>query len=407
MLSAFRIVERMPDARGRAGVLSTPHGDIETPAFVTVGTNAAVKALTPEHVRAAGAQVVLGNTYHLFLAPGEELVHRAGGLARFMNWEGPTMTDSGGFQVFSLGADYGRRGGKILELSAETAPEQEELAPYDPAVASVHGRLAIVDEEGVSFTSHRDGSFHRFTPERSMEIQHALGADIIFAFDECTSPRAPYEYQERALLRTHRWAKRSLMAHRGNLRARKEQLIFGVVQGGRHEDLRRKSARELAGMEFDGYGIGGSFSKDDLSTAVGWVCDELPEDAPRHLLGIGEPLDLLSGIERGIDLFDCVLPTRLGRTGTLYTSLGKISITNEKYRGDLTPPDAECGCGTCAHYTRAYLAHLFAVKEMLAATLASQHNLYFLTHLVRNARAALLLGHFPEYAERFRASYRA
>ena len=401
----FTIEEKIPKSLGRAGVLQTPHGVIETPAFVTVGTKGTVKALTPEAVRAVGAQVVLANTYHLYLQPGEDIVAQAGGLGRFMNWQGPTMTDSGGFQVFSLGAAYGERVGKIIQADELEKTDAESMAVYDASIASQHGRLAIIDEEGVSFTSHLDGSLHRLTPERSIEIQHKLGADMIFAFDECTSPVAPYEYQKAALDRTHRWARRSLASHRSNLAARKSQGIFGVIQGGRFEDLRRSSARELAGQGFDGFGIGGSFSKEDMNTAVCWVCEELPEEKPRHLLGIGEPLDLFGGIEHGADLFDCVGPTRLGRTGTIYTKHGKINLQNEKFKNDFTPLDEGCVCPTCTHYSRAYVAHLFRAREMLAATLASQHNLFFLITLVKNIRISILQGRFESFKEQFFSTY--
>lgn len=403
----FTIVELLRRHHGRAGKLETAHGVIETPAFVTVGTKATVKAMTPEQVKAVGAQVVLANTYHLYLQPGEDIVAQGGGLGKFMHWEGPTMTDSGGFQVFSLGAAYGHREGKIMHAEELLKSESEQMAMYDETVASQHGRLAIIDEEGVSFTSHLDGSFHRFTPERSIEIQHKLGADIIFAFDECTSPTAPHMYQKQALGRTQRWAKRSLDAHRTNLAARRNQGIFGVVQGGRYEDLRRESARDLAGMGFDGYGIGGSFSKEDIHTAVGWVCAELPPEKPRHLLGIGEPLDLFDGIENGADLFDCVAPTRNARTGTVYTKQGKIHLRSERYKNDVTALDSGCACPTCTHYTRAYVAHLFRAKEMLAATLATQHNLYFLIHLVQDIRASILAGRFQKCKEEFFSEYRA
>jgi len=242
----------------------------------------------------------------------------------------------------------------------------------------------------VSFTSHLDGSFHRFTPERAIEIQHDIGADIIFAFDECTAATAPLVYQREALARTHAWAERSLRAHRRNTDASRTQALFGIVQGGRHEDLRRESARVLGAMPFDGYGIGGSYVKEDLDTAVGWVCEELPEDKPRHLLGIGEPEDLLRGIDQGVDLFDCVQPTRLGRTGVVYTREGKINLLNERFRNDYTPPDAHCACLVCATHTRAYLAHLFHAREMAAATYASLHNLFFLHTLVAQRREALI-----------------
>ena len=379
---SFKIEKKM-FGLGRAGVLTTPHGTINTPAFVTVGTKATVKALTPEQVADLGAQVVLANTYHLYLEPGDEIVSDAGGFGKFMNWHGPTMTDSGGFQVFSLGAAFGTKVGKLSKVSEVIVGEEIEKGEEA-------GRLAKIDEDGVTFKSYRDGSEHRFTPERSMEIQHNLGADMIFAFDECTSPAASYKYQKEAMERTHRWAKRSLDAHHANKDAAGKQGLLGVVQGGRHQDLREESAQVLGAMDFDGYGIGGSFDKDDMGTAVGWVNAILPENKPRHLLGIGEPEDLFGAVENGCDLFDCVAPTRTGRNGTLHTRDGKINMRNAKFVRDFTPIDSECDCYTCKNYTRAYIAHLFRSDEMLAATLASIHNLRFLVQLVDQMREAIL-----------------
>ncbi len=385
----FEIIATVRGSKARAGIIRTPHGAIETPAFVAVGTKATVKGVMPAMLRATGVQTLIANTYHLHLQPGSDLVREAGGLHSFMGWGGPLMTDSGGFQVFSLGAAYGRTVSKVapedLDLDVQAA------AVYDPDVASQHGRLAIIDDEGVSFTSHLDGSLHRFTPERSVEIQHDLGADIFFAFDECTAAEAGHEYQREAMQRTHRWADRSLRAHRHNFAAGGRQGIFGIVQGGRFEDLRRVSARTLAGMDFDGYGIGGSYQKLDLDTAVGWVTDELPQEKPRHLLGIGEPEDVLRGIEQGVDLFDCVQPTRLARTGTVYGPGGtKLTLTNARYVRDFAPIDEHCTCSTCGSYTRAYLAHLFRAHEMLGATLASIHNLHYLAALVAQERARIV-----------------
>lgn len=386
----FEILARSKGSKARAGVIRTPHGDIETPAFVAVGTKATVKGVTVDMLRGVGVQTIIANTYHLHLQPGSEAVLSAGGLHAFMGWNGPLLTDSGGFQVFSLGAAYGKTVSKVSreELDADT----RVASVFDPDVATSHGKLAQVDEEGVSFTSHIDGSLHRFTPERSVEIQHALGADMFFAFDECTGAEADHVYQREAMERTHRWAERSLSAHRQNVEAGTRQGIFGIVQGGRFEDLRRESARTLARMEFDGYGIGGSYRKLDLDTAVGWVTDELPPEKPRHLLGIGEPEDLIRGVEQGVDLFDCVQPTRLARTGMVYGPEGvKMSLTNECYTRDFSLIDTACACMTCgAGYTRAYLRHLFIAHEMLGATLASVHNLYFLTSLVRRLRQELL-----------------
>lgn len=384
---SFTIVKKERNCRARAGVLHTPHGDINTPAFVAVGTQATVKSLTPEMIAAAGAQVVLSNTYHLYLEPGEKLVENSGGLAKFMNWGGPTMTDSGGFQAFSLGAGFGKLGGKVSKSKvppATTTPKSEE--------ATIP--LAVVTEEGVRFRSHRDGSEHFFTPEKSIEVQHALGADIIVAFDECTSPDASDEYQKEALERTHRWAKRSL-AHHQSLGG--PQQLLGVVQGGRVKELRQESARIIGEMPFDGFGIGGSFSKEDIATAVGWVNALLPEDKPRHLLGIGEPEDIIRAVGEGCDLFDCVTPTRHGRNGTLYTQTGKVSLKSPRYRNEKSPLEEDCDCYTCTHYSAAYVAHLFHAHEMLGGTLASIHNLRFLTRLTEGLRAAILEGTLQEH----------
>jgi len=388
----FKIEKKLKGQLGRAGLLETPHGTIETPAFVTVGTKATVKALSPEQVEDLGAQVVLANTYHLYLQPGDELVKEAGGFAKFMNWDGPTMTDSGGFQVFSLGAAYKKGVSKVA--SGDVTPES---GPDEPS-------LAEIDEEGVTFKSPIDGSKHRLTPERSMEIQHNLGADMFFAFDECTSPSAPIEYQKEAIDRTHRWAKRCLDFHKESGKD-KNQALFGVVQGGRHEDLRKESAKILGSMDFPGFGIGGSFNKDDMGTAVAWVNETLPEEKPRHLLGIGEPRDLFMGIENGCDLFDCVAPTRNARNGTLYTREGTINILNSRFRNDLSSLEERCGCYTCKNYTRAYLAHLFRAKEMFGATLASIHNLYFIVNLVKEIRQSIFDGNFEELRNGFFRGY--
>lgn len=387
----------------RAGTLTTQNGVIKTPAFVPVGTKATVKGILPELLPALGAQVVLANTYHLYLQPGEKIVQQAGGVGKFMGWQGPTITDSGGFQVFSLGAAYGKNITKIAH--GEEAPREHGVTVFDESVASQHGQLAVIDDEGVTFTSHIDGSLHRFTPERSVEIQHALGADIFFAFDECTAPTESKEYQREAMERTHRWALRSLKAHRQNLLANKTQAMFGIVQGGRHEDLRRESAREIASMDFDGFGIGGSFSKEDMRGALSSAARELPEELPRHFLGIGEPVDVLEGISQGMDLFDCVAATRQGRHGTLYTRSGLIHITNEKYKNDFSPLDARTVVPGTETFTRAYLSHLFRANEMLGPIIASMHNLGFILSLVDGARQAILNGTFERYSEDFRRDY--
>ena len=440
----FKIEKKLGKFLGRAGTLTTMHGIIHTPAFVPVGTKASVKTLTPEQIAELGAEVVLGNTYHLYLQPGDEIVAQAGGIGKFMNWHGPTITDSGGFQVFSLGVAYGKELSKITRV---TNPNFLIPERFDGTLAP---RLAQVGEDGVSFKSHLDGSIHYITPEKSIQIQHNLGADIIFAFDECTSPSEDLRYQEEALERTHRWAERSLTEHKklenqkqnhsknfllrnvnffpefiSDLKGEQTQVngrrceagdpeielvlptsaLFGIVQGGRDENLRKKSAKFIGGLDFDGFGIGGSFAKEDMSTAVKWVSGILPENKPRHLLGIGEPEDIFMGVENGVDLFDCVAPTRNARNGTLYTANGKINIMNAKYRNDFNPIEKDCGCYTCKNYSSAYIAHLFHGKEMLAATLATIHNLYFIIHLVKRIRQSILDENFFDFKKEFLQIY--
>lgn len=393
----FEIIKQEPGALARVGVIHTPHGEIETPAFVVVGTKGTVKSIKPEDMRDyVGNQVALANTYHLFLQPGSDVIKEAGGLHAFSNWQLPTMTDSGGFQVFSLGAAFGKGVTKFSKGEVDEASKQQYhgLNVYTKEAASVHGRLCIIDEEGVTFTSHIDGAMHRFTAERSIEIQHDIGADIIVAFDECTSPTADYAYQREAMERTHRWAKRSVMAHKQNYQALKKQGLFGVVQGGRHLDLREESARTLAAMDFDGFGIGGSFSKADLGEALRVVNEVLPNDKPRHLLGIGEPEDITEGVRLGCDTFDCVAPTRIARTGTIYehTNAGtkRTNLLNQKYTRDFSKPDEGCDCYVCTNYTKAYLAHLFRSHEMLGPHLASLHNLYFIVNYTKRLREQML-----------------
>ncbi len=389
----FSIEKELDNGRGRVGKIETIHGDIQTPAFIVVGTKGTVKALTVEQVKDLGAQAVLANTYHLYLAPGDELVKANGKLHKFMNWEGPTFTDSGGFQAFSLGVALDHKVSKIADsddVVLEEKPNQEKLVK--------------IDEDGVTFKSIIDGSSHRFTPERSIEIQHNIGADIIFAFDECTSPHASYDYQREAMERTHRWAKRSLDYHKSKDES-KVQALFGIVQGGRHKDLREESARVIGSMDFDGFGIGGSFEKEDIYNAVGWVNDILPKGKPRHLLGIGEPVDLFGGIENGIDTFDCVTPTRIARNGGIYTRDGRINILNAKYINDLGKIDSECNCYTCKNYSCSYISHLFRSKEMLGATLASIHNLYFIVNLVKEIRESMIRGNFYDFKDSFLKRY--
>ncbi|MFT4108351.1 MAG: tRNA guanosine(34) transglycosylase Tgt [Propionicimonas sp.] len=388
----------LPGHQGRTGVIHTPHGDIRTPAFIAVGTKATVKAVLPESVAGIGAQAVLANAYHLFLQPGSDLVDEAGGLGAFMNWPGPTFTDSGGFQVMSLGVGFK----KVLAMDATGLAD-------DDVIAAGKNRLAHVDDDGVTFTSHLNGDRHRFTPEVSMRIQHELGADIMFAFDECTTLLNTRGYQERSLARTQAWAVRCLAEH-GRLTAARTgkpyQALFGVVQGAQYEDLRRQAARDLAGLEvggrrFDGYGIGGALEKENLGTIVGWVCSELPADAPRHLLGISEPDDFFAAIEAGADTFDCVMPSRVARNAAIYTADGRFNVNTAASRRDFRPLEDGCDCYTCAHYTRAYLHHLFKAKEMLAATLATIHNERFTVRLVDDIRLSIEQGRFDDFRDEF------
>jgi queuine tRNA-ribosyltransferase len=400
---SFEIENELHGALGRIGTIHTPHGDIGTPAFVTVGTKATVKALTPEQVKVTGAQVVLANTYHLYLEPGDELIKNLGGLGKMMHWDGPTMTDSGGFQAFSLGVayDYG-----VSKFIASDAPEPEIVEEaYNP---NRKNKRAKITEDGVEFQSYWDGSLHFLSPEKSIQIQNNLGADIIFAFDECTSPHASREYLKEASARTHRWAQRSLETHKksgGKSAQGSEQAIFGIVQGGRHKDLREESAKKIGAMNFDGFGIGGSFVKEDMSNAVRWVNQILPSEKPRHLLGVGEPVNLFGAVENGCDLFDCVSPTRVGRNGNVYTASGRTNITAQKYRDDSKPLDEGCKCYTCQNFSRAYVAHLFRANEMLAGTLASIHNLYFIIHMVDKMRETIATGEFENYKKDFLAKY--
>lgn len=379
----------------RTGTIHTPHGNIATPAFIPVGTAAAMKALTMDMMHEVGAQAILSNAFHLYLQPGPQLVEKAGGVGKFENWDGPTFTDSGGFQVLSLGSGYK----KVIAMQSDEA-----------TVAAKSTRHAFVDEDGVNFKSHRDGSMHRFTPEVSMQIQHALGADICFAFDELTSLADPRPYQEEALARTHAWAKRSVTEFRRLQQehpARPYQALFGVLQGANYEDLRRDTARFLAAQDFDGYGIGGAIEKSQLSDIVRWANEELPADKPKHLLGISEPDDIFAAIEMGVDTFDCVSPTRVARNGAVYTRDGRYNITAAKHRESFEPLDPECDCKVCAEYSRAYIQHLKRAKEMLAATLISYHNERFIIKLVDDIRAHIASGTFYNFRDDFLARYYA
>ncbi|GAA1353799.1 tRNA guanosine(34) transglycosylase Tgt [Falsarthrobacter nasiphocae] len=377
------------DFAGRTGTIRTPHGDIQTPAFIPVGTKATVKAVTPEAVRDLGGQAILANAYHLYLQPGPDILDEAGGLAAFMGWHGPTFTDSGGFQVMSLGAGFK----KVISMDAVHAPGA------DDAVAPGKERLAHIDDDGVWFTSHLNGDRHRFSPEISMQVQHKLGADIMFAFDELTTLQNSRRYQEDSLERTRLWAKRCITEHEKLTRERSHrpyQALFGVIQGANYEDLRRKACRDLGAMDFDGFGLGGALEKEELGTIVRWCAEELPEDKPRHLLGISEPDDLFWAIENGADTFDCVSPTRVARNSAFYTRDGRFNLSGAKYKRDFGPLQDGCACYTCTNYSRAYIHHLYKAKEMLSHTLISIHNEHFIVSMVDRARAAMQDGTYRE-----------
>jgi queuine tRNA-ribosyltransferase len=399
---SYEITHAADSGLARAGVITTPHGQIQTPAFIPVGTKANVKTVLPEAMEALGAQALLANAYHLYLQPGPSVLDEAGGLGAFMNWDKPTFTDSGGFQVLSLGVGFK----KVLAMDAQTFRS-------DQVIAKNKERLAHVDDEGVTFKSHLDGSMHRFTSEVSMQIQHQMGADIMFAFDECTTLHNTRPYQELAMERTYNWAIRCLDEHKRLSDARADkpyQALFGVIQGAQYEDLRRKAATDLgsmssSGIEFDGFGIGGALDKDSLGTIVGWVNSTLPENKPKHLLGIGAPEDLFVGVENGVDTFDCVLASRIARTSAVYTMTGRFNVSNAPYVRDFNPIDDECDCYTCKNYTRAYLCHLFRGKEMLAGTLATIHNERFIVRLVDQMRQAIIDGTFLEMKKEFMGRY--
>jgi queuine tRNA-ribosyltransferase len=361
---AFELVGQQGSAR--AGVFHTPHGPIQTPIFAPVGTQATVKAVSPAQLEEIGANLILSNTYHLYLRPGADLVAEMGGLHKFMHWNRPILTDSGGFQVFSL------------------------------------AEMRKIDEDGVTFKSHIDGSTHRFTPEKSIEIQQKLGADIIMAFDECAPPY-DRDYNERAMARTHAWAERSLAA-----KTRPDQALFGIVQGGIFPDLRQRSAEFIASLGFPGHAIGGlsvGETKQEMNAMLEVVNPILPADKPRYLMGVGSPEDLINGIARGVDIFDCVLPTRLARHQSAMTRTGRINLMNAVNARDARPIDETCGCYACRNFTRAYLRHLIVAKEILASTLISMHNLHTLLDLVRDARAAILSGSFDAFAADFLENY--
>lgn len=376
----FKIVKKDKKSKARAGEIETAHGIIETPAFVPVGTRASVRSLTPEDLKEIGVQLIFGNTYHLHLRPGEETVKEFGGVAKFMGWDGPTITDSGGFQVFSLG--------KATVFFDEEATEI---------------KLVKIKDEGVVFRSHIDGSSHEFTPEISIGIQKKLGADIILALDECPPNPSTHEATKEATDRTHKWAIRSLKANEGN----KSQALYGIVQGGVYEDLREKSAKFISSLDFNGIAIGGvavGETKKEMRDAVEWVVPFLPDEKPRHLLGVGEIDDLFDGVERGMDTFDCVIPTRFGRYGIALVGpkesevKGKFRINlpktiNAKDKG---PIAKNCNCYVCQNFTRGYIHHLFRSDELLGYRLVSYHNVYFITDLFRQIRQAILEDRFEK-----------
>jgi queuine tRNA-ribosyltransferase len=363
----FQFQIEATSGQARAGRFSTPHGDVVTPIFAPVGTQAAMKGgVTPAQLEEIGANLVLSNTYHLHIRPGEDLVAEMGGLHEFMQWHGPMLTDSGGFQVFSL------------------------------------AKVRKVDEDGVTFRSYLDGAMKRLTPESSIAIQEKLGADIIMAFDECAEPY-DHAYSKAAMQRTHRWAQRCLEA-----KQRDDQALFGIVQGGIFPDLRQESCRAIAALDTPGIAIGGlsvGETKEEMNTVLDQVNGILPKDKPRYLMGVGSPEDLVNGILRGVDIFDCVLPTRLARHKAARTMTGRINLQNAMYRNDPAPLDEQCGCYTCRHFSRAYLRHLFNAKEALGGTLVSIHNLYTLLALVRQCREAIVADRFADFAAEFFANY--
>ena len=359
----FTRIAKDPGCAARLGIIGTPHGDVRTPAFMPVGTQGTVKGLTPEQIRGLGADIILGNTYHLYLRPGHRLIADLGGLHRFMNWPGPILTDSGGFQIYSLGA------------------------------------LRRIADEGATFQSHIDGSKHFLSPEAAVEIQEALGSDIMMCLDECIAYPATRAEVERALARTARWADRCKLS-----RKNRAQALFGIVQGGVYPDLRRRGAEELAAIGFDGYAIGGlsvGEPKGLMLENLAATAPLLPEERPRYLMGVGTPEDLVDGVFHGIDMFDCVMPTRSARNGLLFTNGKKVVIKNARYREDASPLDSECDCYTCQNYSRAYLRHLFVAGEILAMVLNTIHNLRYYLHLMERIREAIREGRYPEFRDRF------
>ncbi|WEV73973.1 tRNA guanosine(34) transglycosylase Tgt [Bifidobacterium sp. ESL0798] len=384
---------------GRTGVIHTPHGDIKTPAFVPVATQAAMKGVLPETMKSLGAQCLLSNAFHLFERPGESIIDEAGGLARFENWDGPTFTDSGGFQVLSLGAGFK----KTLAMDVTGMKS-------DDVIAKGRERKAFVDEDGVTFKSPLNGSEHRFSAEISMGIQHKIGADIMFAFDELTTLMNTRGYQEHSVERTFRWARRCVAEHQRLTEARvgkPYQALYGVVQGANYEDLRRKAASEIASLDFDGVGIGGAIEKRVIGNTCAWICDEMPESRPRHVLGIAAVDDIFACVENGGDTFDCVAPARCARNGAIYTRDGRYNIKRAANKRDFGPLEEGCDCYTCTHYSRAYVDHLLRAHEINGATLATIHNERFFIKLLDDIRASIDGGYFEAFRDETLARYYA
>ncbi|MBQ8827520.1 MAG: tRNA guanosine(34) transglycosylase Tgt [Clostridia bacterium] len=360
----YELIKECKQSGARLGRLHTPHGVIETPCFMPVGTQASVKGISPDELRSMNANIILSNTYHLYLRPGHELVREAGGLHGFMNWDKAILTDSGGFQVFSL------------------------------------AKLRKITEEGVAFRSHLDGSKHFLSPEYAMEIENALGADIIMAFDECAPYPSSYDYTKKSMERTTRWAERCLNAHKDTER----QALFGIVQGGMYADLRKISAKDLVSLDFPGYAIGG-LSVGEPANLMNEMLDEtvplLPKNKARYLMGVGSPDYLIEGVFRGIDMFDCVLPTRIGRNGTVMTSKGRLIVRDARYSRDFSPMDSECDCPACRSHTRAYIRHLLKAGEMYGLRLATIHNLHYLLNLMNQIRDAIMNDGFLDFRREF------
>jgi len=385
----FEILKKDKNSKARVGLATTSHGSFETPCFVPVATQASLKAISSEDAKLCGVDIIISNTYHLHLRPGEDLVAKMGGLHKFMNWDRPIMTDSGGFQVFSLGFGIEHGVGKIANIFPdETSAYLEKRKEW-----SSQAKLAKVTDDGVMFKSHIDGKMLELTPKISMQVQKKLGADIVLAFDECTSPLSDLKYTAMALKRTHNWAKICL-SEKNN-----KQALYGIIQGGAFEDLRKESSEFINSLDFDGFAVGGSLgrSKADMLKVLDWTLPILNENKPRHLLGIGEFSDIFNIVNKGIDTFDCVMPTRLGRMGRGMTFKGHIDILKNIYSKDKRPIEEGCCCYACQNYSRAYLNHLFRTKELLGYRLLTMHNLYFINNLVAKIREAIKKGKYGRF----------